>query len=197
MEASVPGGKIILVSGPSGSGKHSLISYIRELYPDLKVSVSCTTRAMRPGESDGVEYYFLSVEKFKRRIEMGEFLEWAEYSGNYYGTPKGPVMEMVDAGHFILLEIEIQGVQQIQKMVPPEKLVTIYIDAGSWEDLVERIQSRAPMSPEDIEKRKARFDVEIRYKEVAMYVIHNANGRLEEAKKEMADLILSITNQGR
>lgn len=182
-------GTLLLLVGPSGSGKGSLIQYIRSVYPEILFSVSCTTRDMRPGEVDGVNYYFVSREEFQRRIDAGEFLEWAQYGGNLYGTLKSEVLPVLEAGGVILLEIEVQGVHQIQQLIPKEQLHTIFIDSGSWDDLEARIRSRAPISDEELEKRRMRYLAEVPFKDEADVVITNPDGGLTSAKEQFENIV--------
>lgn len=186
-------GIYILVVGPTGSGKNTLITAAREAITGLAFAVSATTRAMRDGEVDGVNYHFLTREEFMRRVENDEFLEWAEYGGNCYGTLRSEVETRVEAGEVILSDIEVQGARLIQEKLPREEYAIIYIDAGSWEELVPRILARAPMSPEELEKRHARYTDEASFKEEADYVVENRDGGLEDAKKDFIAAITKIT----
>lgn len=185
-------GKFVPVVGPTGSGKDTLIAYVKSVYADIVLSVSCTTRAPREGEIDGVDYYFLTHKEFEARIEAGGFLEWAEYGGNYYGTPKKEIEDAVSAGKLIMGDIEVQGVRQIRMAMPPEEFSTIYIDAGTWEVLSERARSRAPMTDEELAKRKERYEDEATFKDEATYVVQNPDGKLEEAKAAMLAVVTSI-----
>lgn len=185
-------GKLVLLNGPSGSGKGSLLAYARAQFPALEFSVSCTTRLPRPGEREGVNYFFVSVDAFKERIAAGEFLEWAQYGGNYYGTLKSEVEERLAQGKIIILEIEIQGVHQIQALLPSEDLLTIYIDAGSWEKLSARITARAPIAPEELEKRRTRYEEEVHFKDEADVVIENQDGGLEAAQKQFTEVLAPL-----
>ena len=184
-------GKFLLVVGPSGSGKDTLIKHARSVFPDLGISVSPTTRAPRPGEEGGVDYHFLTEEEFKRRIEAGDFLEWAQYGGNYYGTLRSEVMPAVEAGKFVISDIEVQGARQILSSIPNDVIV-FYIDSGPWESLVERIRARAPISDEELTKRYERYQDELSFKKDAHYVITNENGKLEEAKAAFVAAIEAI-----
>jgi guanylate kinase len=182
-------GKLILVIGPSGSGKSTLIEYTRAIYSDLVSPVSCTTRAMRPGEKDGQVYYFVSRTEFERRIKAGHFLEWAEYGGNLYGTLKDEILTALDNDKNVLREVEVQGARQIKKILPKEHLRIIFVDAGSWEDLERRITFRAQISTDELSQRKARTEDEISFKGEADVIINNTDGNLEEAKKDIVSVI--------
>ena len=121
------------------------------LRPDIWLSVSATTRTPRPGEIDGEHYVFLDRNEFERRISDGEFLEYAEFAGNLYGTPRGPVQERLDNGQPVILEIELQGARQVKKAMPSSRLV--FIAPPSWEELVRRLTGRGTESAQVIERR--------------------------------------------
>ena len=144
-------GKLIVITGPSGVGKGTMVSLILQRHPQLKLSISATTRQPRPGETDGVEYYFMSREEFEAAIAKGELLEWAEYAGNYYGTPKAKVLEQIKQGNYIILEIELVGAGMIAKMFPDAR--RIFILPPSIEALEQRIRSRGKNSEKSIVKR--------------------------------------------
>ncbi len=144
---------------------------------------------MRPGEAEGVNYYFISQEEFQRRVDEGEFLEWAEYGSNRYGTLKNELLPVIEEGGVILLEIEVQGVQQIQELVPKDQLLTIFIDAGSWEHLASRIRARAPIADEELEKRHVRYTEESKFKDEADVVISNPDGGLDAAKAKLKEVV--------
>lgn len=182
-------GTLILVVGPSGSGKNTLIDAAREACPDLAFSVSATTRPMREGEIDGIHYHFLSKEEFERRVEADEFLEWAPYGGNLYGTLRSEIEPKLAAGETILGDIEVQGARQVRDRLPEGELETVYIDAGSWEELAARIRARAPMDDETLAKRKARYEDESDFKREADHVISNRDGELASAKHALIGLI--------
>jgi guanylate kinase len=188
-------GKLVLVIGGSGSGKGTLMSSARERFPDIVFPVSCTTRAMRPGEVEGQVYHFISMEEFTRMIGAGEFLEWAEYGGNRYGTPVQEVTGPLSEGKLLLHEIEVQGVRILQGIIPSDDLVTVYIDAGSWDILEHRIRSRAPISEEELEKRRVRYEEEALFKGEATYVVTNADGGIEKATQDFVKLIASIRQE--
>lgn len=185
-------GKMVLVVGASGSGKGVLIKHTVELHPDIVFPISCTTRSMRPGEIDGVQYYFISKETFLDRIQKGDFLEWAQYSGNYYGTLTSEVVPALEKGKVVLAEIEVQGARQVREIIPAESLVIIYIDAGPWEDLVRRIQARAPIPEEELEARRNRYYDEQTFKPEATYVVENFDGKFPEADAAFEKIINGI-----
>src|SRR6476659_199174 len=113
---------VFVITGPSGVGKGTLIRLLRERVPELALSVSATTRAPRPGEEDGVDYHFLSDEEFAAKVAAGEFVEWAQYSGRRYGTLRAELQRHLDAGHPVVLEIEVQGARQVRNAMPEYEL---------------------------------------------------------------------------
>ena len=144
-------GTLIVMSGPGGVGKSTITQELRK-DSHIWVSISATTREPRPGERDGVDYYFLSDVDFDKMITNGEFLEWAQFAGARYGTPKNPVKEALDLGKHVLLEIEIAGARQIRIVDPSAMLV--FIAPPSWDELVSRLTARGTDSPE---RRAARL----------------------------------------
>ncbi len=185
-------GKLVLVVGPSGSGKDTLMEAAEAAFPDLPTLVTCTTRTPRPGETNGVEYHFFSREEFERRVSEGEFLEWAEYGGNKYGTLKASVDQALDAGEVIMTDMEVQGVRLVRERLAPEELITIFVDAGGWDVLVKRIMARAPMSESELAKRYERYLDEVTFREEATYVVNNPDGAADAAKEAFIDIIRTI-----
>lgn len=150
----MPKGKTFIICGPSGVGKGTVVSRLMEADPTLYFSVSATTRAPRAGEEDGVHYHFLTREKFQEWIDAGDFLEHAQFVGNFYGTPRRYVDEAMDQGRDVLLDIEIQGAEQIHRKRP--EAVRIYIAPPSWEELERRLTGRGTEDGEKIRSRLAR-----------------------------------------
>nr|WP_230842700.1 guanylate kinase [Gloeobacter morelensis] len=146
--------RLMVLTGPSGVGKDTILQEVRERHPGLYVSVSATTRAPRPGEVDGTDYRFLSIAEFEEWIATDNLLEWACYVGNYYGTPKTPVLERLAVGEPVVLEIEVQGALQVKNNFPAAMLV--FIRPPSLAVLAERLRSRGTEAPEAIERRLAR-----------------------------------------
>lgn len=144
---------IVVVAGPSGVGKGTVIAWAREHLPTAWLSVSATTRAPRPGETEGVDYHFLSAEEFDAMVREGAFLEWAEYAGNRYGTPLQPLLEHAAAGQPVLLEIELEGARQVRRRLPQATLV--FIAPPTWEELVRRLNGRGTEAPEHVDRRLA------------------------------------------
>lgn len=150
----MPKGKTFIICGPSGVGKGTVVSRLMEADPTLYFSVSATTRAPRAGEADGVHYHFLTRERFQEWIDAGDFLEHAQFVGNFYGTPRRYVDEAMDQGRDVLLDIEIQGAEQIHQKRP--EAVRIYIAPPSWEELERRLTGRGTEDTEKIRSRLAR-----------------------------------------
>ena len=146
-----PRGKLLVLSGPGGVGKSTVTKALRSV-PNFWISVSATTRAPRVKETEGVDYFFYSNEEFDRAIAQGEFLEWAEFAGNRYGTPAAPVNTALAEGRNVLLEIEIAGAKQVKARMPEAHLV--FLEPPSWEELVSRLEGRGTDSPE---RRAARL----------------------------------------
>lgn len=150
----MPKGKTFIICGPSGVGKGTVVSRLMEADPTLYFSVSATTRAPRAGEADGVHYHFLTRERFQEWIDAGDFLEHAQFVGNFYGTPRRYVDEAMDQGRDVLLDIEIQGAEQIHQKRP--EAVRIYIAPPRWEELERRLTGRGTEDGEKIRSRLAR-----------------------------------------
>jgi len=150
----MPKGKTFIICGPSGVGKGTVVSRLMEADPTLYFSVSATTRAPRAGEADGVHYHFLTRERFQEWIDAGDFLEHAQFVGNFYGTPRRYVDEAMDQGRDVLLDIEIQGAEQIHQKRP--EAVRIYIAPPNWEELERRLTGRGTEDGEKIRSRLAR-----------------------------------------
>lgn len=146
-------GSVTVVAGPSGVGKGTLIRRILATDPDLWLSVSATTRAPRPGEVDGVDYVFLSAERFNELRDTGGFLEWAQFAGNCYGTPAAPVMDRIDRGVDVILEIDLQGVRQVRANLPTAR--TVFISPPTIDALGSRLASRGTEDVAAIERRLA------------------------------------------
>jgi guanylate kinase len=146
-------GKLIVLTGPSGVGKGTLLNSLLKRHPDLYLSVSATTRPPRAGEVDGQDYYFVTRNQFEQMIVNGELLEWAEFAGNLYGTPRKAVEESIQQGHWVILEIELEGARQIRQFFPDA--LRIFILPPSLPELEFRIRTRGK-DPEDAIARRLR-----------------------------------------
>ncbi|AFM01633.1 MULTISPECIES: guanylate kinase [Desulfitobacterium] len=164
-------GLLIVLSGPSGAGKGTLCQELLRQIPQVKYSVSATTRQPRPGEVDGLHYYFRSREEFQTMIEQDQLLEWAEFCGNYYGTPQFAVEQAIQAGNDVILEIEIQGALQVKKRFPQG--VFIFVVPPSMDELSQRIHKRGTESEEVIQKRLQTAARELEYVSEYDYVVVN------------------------
>ena len=183
-------GKLLIFSAPSGSGKTTLVNHLMSEIPNLAFSVSATTRAPRGEEQNGVEYYFMSLEEFKQRVENDEFLEWEEvYPGRCYGTLKAVVAKMQDEGKHVAFDVDVVGGTNIKKFYGDEAL-SVFIQAPSIEVLRERLVNRQTDSIEEIEKRlaKAQWEMDFAQGKFDCTII---NDDLETAKR---DILEAVTN---
>ena len=165
-------GKIVVISGPSGCGKGTVIDALLKMDDSLKLSVSMTTRAPRPGEQNGREYYFVTPEEFQKRIDTGDLLEYTNYNGNFYGTPQKEMYAMQDQGITVILDIEVEGAENVRKAAP-QNLLTIFLAPPSVEELRKRLVGRGTETPEVIEKRLARALEEMKEQEKYDYIVMN------------------------
>jgi guanylate kinase len=167
-------------------GKGTLIRLLLDRFPEMKLSISATTREPRPGEGDGVDYYFLSEQEFQDRIDRDEFLEWAEYAGNRYGTLRS---ELERDAHPLVLEIEVQGARQVRARV--RDAVTVFIEPPSEEALHTRLVGRGSDSPEQVERRLETAWSELAARDEFDYVV--VNDDLDAAVEELSQLVATIT----
>lgn len=151
---------LVVVSGPSGSGKDTVVNRLRQLHPEIEISISATTRAMRPGEAEGVNYYYLQKDEFENRIQAGEILEYTQYCGNYYGTPKAEVDRRIENEHTVILVIEVEGAGNIKRIYPNS--TTVFICPPSMEELENRLRGRGTETEEAIQHRLARAEEEMK-----------------------------------
>lgn len=175
-------GRTFIISGPSGVGKSTVLKALLERRRDVFFSVSATTRPARPGEVDGIHYRFLDVDTFQDWIARDEFLEYAEFVGNFYGTPREYVYKAMNQGRDVILDIEIQGALQVSQKMPDA--VRIFIAPPSWDELERRLTERGTDSAEKIQKRLLRAKVEVQTAHTYDYfvindTVENAVGELE------------------
>jgi len=180
-------GNLFVVSSPSGAGKSSLISALLAKHADMKVSVSHTTRAPRPGEVDGVHYHFTDVATFKRLIQEDEFYEWAEVFGNYYGTSKSAINEQLEQGIDVFLDIDWQGAEQMRKLVP--NIITLFILPPSKQELESRLNKRGQDSQEVIGGRMAQAKSEMSHYNEYDFVM--VNDDFEQTLVDFEQIVLS------
>ncbi|MDX2271561.1 MAG: guanylate kinase [Cyanobacteriota bacterium] len=178
-------GRLLVVTGPSGVGKGTLVKQLRRHHPDLHFSVSVTTRPPRPGEAEGVNYFFRSREEFLQLQEAGGLLEWAEYAGNFYGTPLATVQQQLQQGQDVLLEIELEGSRQIAQRCP--EAIRIFISPPSLAELERRLRERAQDSEASIQKRLAQAEAELAASGEFDYLIVNDN--VETALAELESIL--------
>ena len=174
-------GKTFIISGPSGVGKSTVLSALLEKRSNVYFSVSATTRDPRPGELDGIHYHFMDVDSFRKWIAMDQFLEYAEYVGNFYGTPKRFVDEAMEQGKDVILDIEVQGAIQVTSKRPDT--VRIFIAPPSWSELERRLTVRGTDSKDKIQKRLLRAKVEFQTAHTYDYFV--INDTVENAVKEL------------
>jgi len=177
--------RVFVITGPSGVGKGTLIRLLRERLPELELSVSATTRAPRPGEQDGVDYHFLTDADFQRRVDGGEFVEHATYSGRRYGTLRADLERRTRAGRPVVLEIEVQGARQVRATLPDA--VQDFIAPPSAQALRDRLVGRGTDDPEQVEARLRVAEEELAARSEFGHVV--VNDRLEEAVEELVGIV--------
>ncbi len=181
-------GIVIVISGPSGSGKGTVVEQLRKIYPNAGVSVSATTRQKRTGEVDGVHYHYKSREEFEKLIESGEVLEHTTYNGNYYGTLRSEAEKIVNSGRDLILEIEVDGAGQIKKLLGDECTAVMLI-APDYAELERRLRGRGTDSEEAILNRLATARKEISLAPMYDYIVVNENGKVEECAENIVAII--------
>jgi guanylate kinase len=180
--------RLTVITGPSGVGKGTLVGQLLQRHPEIWLSVSATTRAPRQGEVEGQSYFFLSRECFEQQVQEGGFLEWAEFAGNLYGTPRGPVETQLAAGRPVLLEIELEGARQVRSSFPAG--FQLFIKPPSLAELERRIRGRGTDSEEAIQRRLERARVELAAEAEFDAALENAD--LDLALRELEQLMALI-----
>ena len=179
--------KLIIITGPSGVGKGTVVKELLERNKDIWLSISATTRNPRIGEKDGENYYFISDERFKDMIDKKDFLEWAQFAGNYYGTPLSTVNEKIEKGFIVLLEIEVEGAKQIKEKFP--EALSIFLLPPSKAELEKRIRNRGTEKEEAIDRRLSRANYEIASSNEFDFVLTNHD--VDETVKGVFKIIKS------
>ncbi|MFE9839632.1 guanylate kinase [Streptomyces sp. NPDC005551] len=177
--------RLTVLSGPSGVGKSTVVAHMRKAHPGVWLSVSATTRKPRPGEKHGVHYFFVTDDEMDKLIANGELLEWAEFAGNRYGTPRAAVLERLEAGEAVLLEIDLQGARQVRESMPDAQLV--FLAPPSWEELVRRLTGRGTEPPEVIERRLAAAKIELAAE--SEFDVTLVNTSVEDVARELLALM--------
>ena len=180
-------GKLIIISGPSGAGKSTIVRALMAQSPGAFFSVSATTRGIRAGEEEGVDYLFVTREEFRELIRTDGLLEWAEYVGNYYGTPAKPVLEHLERGDDVLLDIETRGAKQIMAKYP--EAVSIFVCTPSFAELEKRLRARGTNTEEDIRRRLEKGRSECENADLYTYLIINDDR--EKAAAEAAAIMIA------
>ena len=180
--------KVFVITGPSGVGKGTLIRSLFDRVPELQLSVSATTRPPRPGEHNGVAYHFLSPGDFDARVAADDFVEWAEYSGNRYGTLRSELERRLDVGVPVVLEIEVQGARQVRETVPDA--VAVFISPPSRDALRVRLVGRGTDAAEEVDERLRTADRELESHHEFGHVV--VNDRLEQATEELAAIVRGV-----
>ncbi len=176
---------LVVISGPSGCGKDTVVKHLCKEHPDIEVSVSATSRQPRAGEKEGVNYYFLTREGFEQKIAAGEILEYTEYCGNYYGTLKQEVDKRIQQNKTVVLVIEVEGAANLRRMYP--ECTTIFIRPPSYEELRERLMGRGTEDEVSIRRRLARAVEEMEYAAEYHYVV--INSVIAECAEEIYNII--------
>ncbi len=184
-------GKILAVSAPSGTGKTTIVKQILKDFPDLVFSISATTRSKRSEETNGKEYFFITEEEFKEKINNEEFVEWERFYDYYYGTYKSFLEENIQQGKSVLLEIDVYGALNVKRIYPGAKLIFIY--PPSYDELVNRLMNRKTESEEDFKKRIERAKMELSLKDKFDYFVENKD--LKKAILETKSIINNIIKE--
>lgn len=184
-----PRGRLVVLAGPTAVGKGTVSAHIREHHPDVLLSVSATTRPPRPGERDGVHYYFVSDAEFDRMVADDEFLEWATvHNLSRYGTPRPPVEATLASGRSVLLEIDLQGARQVKRAMP--EAVLVFLLPPSWDELVRRLIGRGTETAAEQARRLETAKVELAAQDE--FDVHVVNDDVERAAQEVVDLLIAV-----
>ncbi len=186
-------GKLFLIVGPSGVGKGTVIAHLKGRRPKFVYPISATTRSPRPGEKDGVVYHFVSHDEFKKMIEEGDLLEYAiVHNKEYYGTLKKPILKALKAGRTVIREVDMQGCESIQKVMPKENLISIFLTVPDRQDLIDRILKRGKLPEEEIKRRMKSAEKEFaKGGKVCDYQVPSLNNKIKECVDEVESIIMS------
>lgn len=183
-----------MILGSSGSGKGTVLHALRKNHSEFVFPVSCTTRAPRPGEKDGEVYYFISKEEFKKRIDAGDFLEYAVvHEDNYYGTLKSEILKPIEDGRVVVREVDVQGLRAIRELLPKEKFSSIFLTVSGWDTLRHRILKRSELPEEELERRRESFMKEKEWEKECDVVIDSVEGEIEKLIKDVESAIGELT----
>ncbi len=185
--------RLTVLSGPSGVGKSTVVAHLRKVHPEIWLSVSATTRKPRPGEQHGVQYFFVDDEEFDKMIANGELLEWAEFAGNRYGTPRRAVLDRLESGEPVLLEIDLQGARQVRESMAEAQLV--FLAPPSWDELVRRLTGRGTEAPDVIECRLDAARIELAAEKE--FDVTLVNTSVEGVSRELLALMLRRNGDGK
>jgi guanylate kinase len=181
-------GLLVVVSGPAGSGKGTVDAHLLKR-DDFVYSVSATTRAPRPGEVDGVHYHFISVEEFKERLERGDMIEYTQYCGNFYGTPKKEAEEVLASGRNLILEIEVEGAHNVKAKYPEAVLILLLPPSYSVQE--QRLRGRGTETEEKILERLAAARQEVTFANDYDYIVYNHDGKDADAAEEILHIVMA------
>jgi guanylate kinase len=179
--------RVFIISGPSGVGKDSVLEQLRLAYPDAQYVVTATSRAMRPGEIEGVHYHFIDREDFERQIAAGEFIESANVYGNLYGVPRKPIVEGLEAGRNVIIKVDVKGAKTLREKITNP--VSIFLAPESMEELRERLRSRKTDNEEALNRRFNTASEELDRAEEFDYVVFNESDRLDDAVRQITHII--------
>ncbi len=178
-------GRLYILSGPAGVGKGTVLRRVFQKLDNIAYSVSCTTREPRPGEKDGINYFFMDERSFKKMVHEDKFLEWANVHGHFYGTRRDIVEETLNEGKDVLLEIDVQGASQVKKKMP--EAVMIFIQPPSFEELVRRLKKRGTEGPEELKLRIINAKTEMSHADEYEHMI--INDRIDQAAEDFVSIV--------
>lgn len=185
--------KVVIISAPSGAGKTTLVKYLLQQFPQLEFSISACSRPKRPTEQNGVDYYFISIDEFKRLISENKFIEWEEvYPGQFYGTLKSEIERIWNKNHIVLFDVDVKGGINLKKIFQQQS-ISIFIAPPSIEELEKRLKERGTESEQSLKTRIEKAKYELTFAPQFDYII--INDKLNVAKKELFDIISNYINQ--